>query len=307
MATIDNDHGEVNPSSWQQRCRRTLKLQDGGTVNIISRSVSITSDGWNLTVWEMDQPATLMQNYWDQVEDFSSKQLKGGKVIRQFKKTPPAIASSTNAFTAIPLDPFGLVAWPGSVVAARELQKYQATDVQNKTVLILGAGSGVEVLAAASLGARQVIATDIHPTTLDMIRFSALQAGLDQVVTTRHFDICSSESLIDCDLMVVADLMYNPTLAQHIGRRCWEAMQRKKVTVLVSDSQRLADFLPALRSQLLCSPNATAEFDKKLVWQERMLNNFSGSGVMIDEDQVYDVKARILWLGAGATTCLINE
>ena len=46
------------------------------------------------------------------------------------------------------VDPFGGVAWPGAVVAARALRDY---GVENKVVCCVGCGTGVEVLAAAAL------------------------------------------------------------------------------------------------------------------------------------------------------------
>lgn len=83
------------------------------------------------------------------------------------------------------LDPFGLVSWPGSVVAAQELSQL---DIEGLTVLILGAGPGVEAQAAAMLGAKRVIASDIHPTTLQLLRYGAQEAGLglnESVIETR--------------------------------------------------------------------------------------------------------------------------
>lgn len=46
-------------------------------------------------------------------------------------------------------------------------------------------GPGVEAMAMASLGAKQVIATDIHPTTLQLIRHGSKQAGFDNVIRTQ--------------------------------------------------------------------------------------------------------------------------
>jgi predicted nicotinamide N-methyase len=284
----DDDKSEHLSPSQQRSRQRRLQLDSGEVITIRSRSVAITP-AWNITVWEIDKPAVIMQNYWEQVEDYHRRRQDS---INESRLSALGTDSSSFAATS-PLDPFGLVAWPGSVVAARELLQHHQV-VQNKTVLILGAGPGVEALAAASLGARQVIATDLHPITLAMLRYTAMQAKLDHVVTTRVLDIAAHDDdcpLIDCDVMVVADVMYNPILAQHIGRRCWEALQRN-MTVLVSDSQRLADFVPFLQNQLDDLLPA-----KRVYWQERTLTNFSGSGVMVNEDQVYHVKARVLWLG----------
>jgi predicted nicotinamide N-methyase len=79
------------------------------------------------------------------------------------------------------LDPFGLVSWPGAVVAARAMLTYKE-EIQNSKVLVLGADPGVEAQALAMLGAKQVIASDIHPTTLQVLRYGAQQSGLDGII-----------------------------------------------------------------------------------------------------------------------------
>jgi hypothetical protein len=35
----------------------------------------------------------------------------------------------------------------------------------------------------------------------------------------------------------------------------------------------------------------------RVAWENRFLPEFTGSGVLIDGDQTYDVKARVLWIG----------
>lgn len=134
--------------------RRQLTLESGNSGTIRSRLVPITNT-WNLTIWEWDKPSNVMEHYW---------------------------ASQQNVFSRMHLlDPFGLVSWPGSVVATQLLHRYKS-EIENSTVLILGAGPGVEAQAAAMLGARHVIATDIHPTTLQLLRYGAQEAGLDGII-----------------------------------------------------------------------------------------------------------------------------
>jgi predicted nicotinamide N-methyase len=67
------------------------------------------------------------------------------------------------------LNPFGLVTWPGSVVAAKELRQHSVEVVENNLVLILGAGVGVEAQAAAMLRVSNMLATDKYPTTLQQL------------------------------------------------------------------------------------------------------------------------------------------
>lgn len=75
-------------------------------------------------------------------------------------------------------DPFGVVMWPGSIIAAGELIKRRELIAGNKTVLILGAGTGVEAQVAALLGAEKVIATDNNMLTLALLKHSVSAAGL---------------------------------------------------------------------------------------------------------------------------------
>ena len=58
-------------------------------------------------------------------------------------------------------------------------------EIKNKTVLILGAGTGVEAQAAAILGASEVIATDINKLTLKLLKYGAEFSGFTDVINCR--------------------------------------------------------------------------------------------------------------------------
>ena len=246
------------PNSSQRKSQ--ILLDSGKSATVRSRTLSIgLAPDWNITVWEWDKPTGIIEHYWNVQQGFVSR-----KDI---------------------LDPFGLVSWPGSVVAARELFQHQ-TAIQNSTVLVLGAGPGVEAQALAMLGAKRVISTDIHPTTLVLLKYGAQQAGLDGLIEAFVFDICSDEPLPECDIVVAADVLYNDHLASHVGKRCLEALRRGR-KLLVSDSQRFTDFVPELNNHL----------ETPVAWEERRLQDFTGSGVMVEEDQTYNVTARVLAVG----------
>jgi hypothetical protein len=147
----------------------------------------------------------------------------------------------------------------------------------------------VEVQVVAMLNAKKVIATDYNPTTLKLLEYGVSNAGLDNVVTTQLFDLFSTDPLPDCDVLIAADVMYSERLSSVICDRCREARLRAHPPkILVSDSQRFADFVPQLQRQL---------GDDSIEWEYRGLDSFTGSGVMIDDDQTYDVKARVLAIG----------
>ena len=186
---------------------------------------------------------------------------------------------------------------PGSIIAARELYKQSKTAVENKRILILGAGVGLEAQAAAMLGAEYVLATDIHPTTLQQLEYGVLQESRIKnktIVQTQLFDIYSNSfsSYNEFDLLIIADVLYNKELATQVCYRIKEALRANpKIRILLTDSQRFVpSFLQTLQE---CSLNTS----QKLEWKEETLEQFTGSGVCIDEDQTYDIAVRTLWIG----------
>jgi predicted nicotinamide N-methyase len=248
--------------------RKKYKANERGAARgIRQRVVPIDSD-WNITVWEYAEPASVIEHYW-------------ANVHQQGNQTTT-------------LDPFGIVMWPGSVVAALEMKRRKV--VQGQHVLILGAGVGIEAFAAAQLGATSVLATDIHPTTIQLLKYGAQQAGCDDVIVSSIFDITDHTTPLPvCDLMIVADVLYNDHLASHIARRCYQARSLSlPPTILITDSQRfVSNFTDCLNSLL----NANGKHQNNATWTNCTLTNFTGSGVMVDEDQTYSVHVRTLWIG----------
>lgn len=274
----DVDLLDVTPVP-EGRQRRQIALGQGKKASILSRTVQIAHD-WKITVYEWEKPAAVVETYW-QVE-------QQGLALT----TDPT--SSNNNRTPL-LDPFGLVCWPGSIVAAQEMKEYRNL-VAGKRVLVLGAGVGVEAQAAAMLGAKQVVATDIHPTTLKLLQYGAEQAGLSSIIKTQVLDLDSFDPLPECDTMIVADVLYNERLALLVIKRILEAIMMKnnstQPTVLVSDSQRFVTDFDAILSEKLQEMGY-----EPVEWISRWLPTFTGSGVLVDADQTYDVKARVLWVG----------
>lgn len=249
---------------WQQERRLIPPYSTDREISvaIISRTVPITAD-WNVTVWEYETPAPLVEHYWSEQQQIQKQS------------------------TVTSLDPFGVIAWPGALVAAHELLQHSDL-IQNATVLVLGSGVGVEVQVAAQLGAAHVYALDIHPGTLQLLSYG-IPSHLSDKVSPIVFDLCCSHTplpyLNTTDLMIVADVLYNPQLAQQVARRCGEAF-REKSNVLITDSQRLVhNFVDLLQP-----------YTNTAAWQERKLLDFTGSGILVDQDQTYNVTARVLWM-----------
>ena len=151
------------------------------------------------------------------------------------------------------IDPFGSTVWPSSLAAAIEIcdvaNVLRDGSLDGLTVLELGAGTGVASYTAAALGAT-VIATDVAPLSLAL-----LDAGARMQVSNKHssaeeccdrtpfrgslesrlFDVCNeSLDLPPCDILVSADMLYNPVLTAAVARRCIEAVEVHGAGLLVT-------------------------------------------------------------------------
>ncbi len=242
-----------------------------GKIPVISRDIPINLDDdiEFITIWELEKPSKLLEMWWSTDLD-SSAAVKKQQIG----------------------DPFGCVMWPGSILASKELVKHRDA-VIGSTVLILGAGTGVEVQCAAILGASKVIAIDISKLTLKLLRFGAEEAGVGHIVDPVLFDLFSSDKLPECDILIAADVLYNEELANQVGKRVVEVMSRESPPfLLVTDSQRFhgTDFLPDVNGIMTDRP-------QPFEWDYYELKNVCSSGVMIDEDQTYDSTVRMVSVG----------
>jgi predicted nicotinamide N-methyase len=307
---------------------RRIQLDDStDEANAICRIVRITPD-WDITVWEWENPASVIEDYWE-AEQNQENELRTDSppvnVSNNFQPTSTTVDGNQKITTM--LDPFGLVVWPGSVIAAQEML-LQRQYIENKRILILGAGVGVEAQAAAQLGASYVLATDIHPTTIQLLRYGAQQSGYDHIIETAILDITAHDQKLpsNFDVIIIADVLYNDNLASHVAKRCVEVMSLNDSNssdvgncdclehapiIVISDSQRFANnfeselnhlietTMLARRQQQATLPPSMSNHshNHRVGWITRLLPKFTGSGVLIHDDQTYDVKARIMWIG----------
>lgn len=219
------------------------------------------------TVWEVEHPSEMMEMWWS--SGARDKEKIG--------------------------DPFGVVMWPGSILAAKEMARHR-DKIEGGTVLVLGAGTGLEAQAAAVLGAKKVIATDINKLTLKLLDFGAEKKGLGSIIQSQVFDLFSEQDLPECDVVVAADILYNEMLGAQMGLRCTELLGKDDPPgLIVTDSQRFAgtDFLPFVNKVM------DNWGEPRLSWEETVMEGFTGSGMLIEGDQTYDVTVRILSIGWG--------
>lgn len=116
--------------------------------------------------------------------------------------------------------------WASGQVLARFLRD-QAGWLQHKRVLDFGSGSGVAGIAAALVGAGEVVACDLDP---DAQRATAINARLNGVsVDVRPgYDDCDG----DFDIILVADVLYDRENLPWLDR-----FLQRAPTVLVADSR----------------------------------------------------------------------
>ena len=278
----DETSKEEQPPMPQPRQEATIRLAESGKeATLVSRTLPVFPNA-SVTVWEWKNSARVVNAYWE----------AQGQIMA-------TISPSSKPM----LDPFGLVSWPGSVLAARELYAHAEEAVSNQNVVILGAGVGVETQVAAMLGPKQVLATDIHPTTLQQLELGVSRNKNipSTVVRTQVLDLFRTREEqpmpSPCDLLVAADVLYSEQLATQVIRRCAEALEANpSIKILVTDSQRFVPtFLEELNEAL--AKVATNQPIPQATWTVETMKNFEGSGVIIEEDQTYDVTVQSLWIG----------
>jgi len=270
---------------------RKIPIEINGPVDskkdgVEERNESIESDNkmLDVTIWEMDKPSDLIQEWWS--IDESERSVRVG-------------------------DPFGVVMWPGSILASKELMKQHyfsspISPLTNSTVLVLGAGTGVEAQTAALLGAKSVIATDINPLTLKLLEYGAkVDDRIGDSFEAKFFDLFSDKPLPACDILIAADVLYNSDLAKQVGQRLHEAIVRSfeegnpPTKVIVTDSQKFhgTNFLEEVDDLKELNMLFQENDWEQLKWEKQKLEKVCGSGVLVDEDQIYDVETRMLCWG----------
>lgn len=140
--------------------------------------------------------------------------------------------------------PYWGFCWASGQVLARFILDNPAL-VRGKTLVDLGAGSGVVAIAAKLAGAKRVIACDLDPIALQAAQLNAQSLGIDLEYRLALDDILTgSEDCADLAAMIVtvADVFYDrdnlpllSTLQRHFGQT-WVADSRLKDQALAGMS-----------------------------------------------------------------------
>ena len=167
-----------------------------------------------------------------------------------------AATAATNA-DAAPLQPHDGLAtcfWPAARPLAAALHSPALLpSLAGVRVLELGCGTGVCSLAAAARGAT-VLATDVEPVALCLVRRAAAEQQIATLQTAPFDAMCAEAALPTveggpAELLVMSDLFVTPGLATALAARAVEAT-RSGTTVLVVDPGRPTrrDFVAALQA-----------------------------------------------------------
>ncbi len=130
--------------------------------------------------------------------------------------------------------PYWAFAWAGGQALARYILD-NPDQLAGRSVLDLGAGSGLQAIAAAKSGARHVLAADIDPLALAAC---TLNFELNAVsLATSSEDFLSGSHMPRFDVVLVGDLFYERQLADKVLALI-ERAQAADSLVLIGDPQR---------------------------------------------------------------------
>jgi predicted nicotinamide N-methyase len=225
--------------------------------------------------------------------------------ILQGKNLDKFIDDSINVNEAY--DPFGVVTWPSSEVAASILSmthtKSTSNCFQDRIVLDLGCGTGLSTLMALSLGA-SVIAMDNNPITLGLIE-AAVDKNFGKQgrnrLETREFNVFSDNILPPCDYMILSDMLYSTALATRCAERAYEAISND-ARVLITDPERstckyFVDKLNELKGSARLSSydirGTSTEIEDKISFTRFNTSQFGINGA---SRRQAGIKVNFLWL-----------
>ncbi|GMH80820.1 hypothetical protein TrST_g10634 [Triparma strigata] len=128
-------------------------------------------------------------------------------------------------------DPYGCVLWPASYTISKHFISKIPHALPLK-ILELGSGTGLASLTASHYN-HTVLSTDYSPLPLDLLYHSAISQNLN--LDMKLFDITSREPLPSHDVLIAADVMYEPKTGRALAERVVESYKNKG-RVIVGDS-----------------------------------------------------------------------
>jgi predicted nicotinamide N-methyase len=109
--------------------------------------------------------------------------------------------------------PFWAAAWPGGQALARYVLDHPEV-VEGRTVLDLGAGSGLVAIAAALAGARPVIASDVDPFSRAAVAVNAEDNGVGPFAVVG--DVLDEPPDERLDVVLAGDVCYDRAMTERV-------------------------------------------------------------------------------------------
>lgn len=109
--------------------------------------------------------------------------------------------------------PFWAAAWPGGQALARYVLDHPEV-VAGRTVLDLGAGSGLVAVAAAMAGAAAVVASEVDPFGMAAIAVNAAENGVGPVTVVG--DLLDGEPDPGIDVVLAGDVCYDRVMSERV-------------------------------------------------------------------------------------------
>ena len=107
--------------------------------------------------------------------------------------------------------PYGVALWPSAIALAHELASRGKEAFAGKTVLELGAGTGLPGIVAASLGAARVVQTDRDESALTVCRRNGARNNATNI-EHRLVDWTDWHDETRYDWIIGADILYGEAL-----------------------------------------------------------------------------------------------
>jgi predicted nicotinamide N-methyase len=131
--------------------------------------------------------------------------------------------------------PYGIVLWPSSIALAHELA---SRSLQGKSVLEIGAGTGLPGVVAATRGGR-VVQTDVQEVALAVAKMNAERNRV--AIEQRVGDWTAWTDDTRYDLVIGSDILYGTTMHEHL-RAIFERNVAPNGRILVADPFRKQSF-----------------------------------------------------------------
>lgn len=187
-------------------------------------------------------------------------------------KSPYTFAVSTGTSSSIDMEgndkqvsiPYNFLAtqvWPSARTAAIVIEKYMSLQSISQQIVVceFGCGPGLPSLTAAVCHQNcRVIATDIDPLALNLVRQAAIEQNVSSRIDTLSFDLVENvetSNIPDADIYILSDVFENSIVARgaaQISLRLLKEKINSKIWVFAqSDRAQREIYVRELQSLLL--------------------------------------------------------